>query len=166
MIFKRGVEGDQQTREDVDEMSKTQEAETKEQMHRVQATLESVVQRSVRKADNHNCKAAAETFLTFTVLISAIRVIDVESVKQVVNSLSGVQSEPYTLDTEGARTIHIDYLERNGIERRMMKLENDDRGGLDWRAVACGFWHWSDHWRGLDCGPQLDDGVFFFCSSQ
>ena len=94
MIFKRGVEGDQQTREDNDEMSKTQETETKGQMSRVLATLETVVQRSVRKADNHNCKAAAETFLTFAVLISAIRVIDVESVKQVVISLSAVHSEP------------------------------------------------------------------------
>ena len=77
-------------------MSKTQEAETKEQMNRVQATLERVVQRSVRKADNHNCKTAAETFLTFPVLISAARVIDVEFVKQVVNSLSAVHSEPKT----------------------------------------------------------------------
>ena len=98
-----------------------------------------MVQRSVRKADNHNCKAAAETFLTFPVLISAARVIDVESVKQVVNSLSAVHPEPKTLDTGGARTIHIDYLERNCIERCMMKLENDDRGGLGWRAVACVF---------------------------
>ena len=142
-------------------MSKTQEAETKEQMNRVQATLETVVQRSVRKADNHNCKAAAETFLTFAVSISAARVIDVEFVKQVVNSLSAVHSEPKTLDTGGARTIHIDYLERNCIERCMMKLENDDRGGLGWRAVACVFGHWSDHWGGPDCGPQLDDGCCF-----
>ena len=161
MIFKRGVEGYQQTREDIDDMSKTQEAETKEQMNKVQATLETVAQRFVRKAGNHNCKAAAETFLTFAVLISAARVIDVESVKQVVNSLSAVYSEPKTLDTGGARTIHIDYLERNCIERCMMKLENDDRGSLGWRAVACGFWHWCDHWRGSDCGSQLDDGCFF-----
>ena len=94
MIFKRGVEVDEQAREDIDEVSKTHEAETKGQMNRVQATLETVVQRPVRKADNHNCKAAAETFLTFAVLISAIRVIDVESVKQFVISLSAVHSEP------------------------------------------------------------------------
>ena len=43
VIFKRGVEGDQQTREDTDEMSKTQETETKEQMNRVHTTLETVV---------------------------------------------------------------------------------------------------------------------------
>ena len=144
MIFKRGVEGDQQTREDIDEMSKTQEAETKEQMNRVPATLEIVAQKPVRKADNHNCKAATETFLTFAVLISAARVIDVEFVKQVVNSLSAAHSEPKTLDTGGARTIHIDYLERNCIERCMMKLENDDRGDFGWRAVACVCGHWSD----------------------
>ena len=81
MIFERGVEGDQQTREDIDEMSKTQETETKEQMNRVQTTLETVVQRLVRKVGTHNCTAEAETFLTFAELISAIRVISVSRVQ-------------------------------------------------------------------------------------
>ena len=77
-------------------------------MHRAQVTLETGVQRSVRKADTHNCTAEAETFLTLAVWISTIRVIDVESAKQDVNSLSATQFESYTLDTGGARTIHTD----------------------------------------------------------
>ena len=93
VIFKRGVEGNQQTREDIDEMSKTQETQTKEQMNRVQTTLETVAQRLVRKADTHNCTAEAETFVTVAVLISTIRVIDVEGAKQDVNSLSAIQFE-------------------------------------------------------------------------
>ena len=144
VIFERGVEGDQ-TREDIDEMSKTQETETKEQMNRVQTTLETVVQRSVRKADTRNCKAEAEKFPTFAALISAIRVIDVECANQDVNSLSAIQSESYTLDTGGARAMHTDYMERNCIERGMMKLETMIAGGLGWRTVACGFGPWSDH---------------------
>ena len=87
VILKRGVEGDQQTREDIDKMSKTQETKTKEQS-----------------------AAEAETFLTFAVLGSPIRVIDVESAKQDANSLSAIQFESYTLDTGGARTLHPNYV--------------------------------------------------------
>ena len=125
MIFKRGVEGDQQTREDIDEMSKIQETETEEQMNRVPTTLETVVQGSVRKVDTHNCTAEAETRPTFAVQIkiSAVRVIDVESTKQDVISLSAIQFELCTLEIGGARTIHTDYMERDCIERGMMKLE-------------------------------------------
>ena len=53
VILKRGVEGDQQMREDINKMCKNQEAKTKEQMNRVQNTLETVVQKSVRKTDSH-----------------------------------------------------------------------------------------------------------------
>ena len=53
VVLKRGVEGAQQMREDIDKMCKTQEAKTKEQMNRVQNTFETVVQISVRKSDSH-----------------------------------------------------------------------------------------------------------------
>ena len=85
----------------------------------------------------------------FRLLISTIRVIDVESAKQDVNPLSAMQFESYTLDTEGARTNHTDYPERNCIERCMMKLETMVVGGLGWRTVVCDFGRWSDHWGGL-----------------
>ena len=92
-------------------MSKTQETKTNEQMNRVQIRLETVVQRSGEKADTHNCAADGEAFLTFAVLICPIRIIDVESGKQDVNSLSAIQLESYTLDSGGARTIQTDHLE-------------------------------------------------------
>ena len=41
----------------------------------------------------------------------------------------------------------------------MMKLENDDRGGLGWRAVACVCGHWSDHWGGPDVVHSWTMGV-------
>ena len=50
------------------------------------------------------------------------RVIEVECAEQDVNSLNAIQSESYTLNTGGARTIHANYLDRDRIERRMTKL--------------------------------------------
>ena len=76
-------------------------------------------------------------------------VIKVECAEQDVNSLSAIQSKSHTLNTGGARTIHTHYLDKDSIKRINDEDGNDDRGSLVWRTVACGFGHWSDHWRGL-----------------
>ena len=50
------------------------------------------------------------------------RVTNVECTKQDVIALSAIQSESYTLNTGGARTIYSNYLDRHRIERCMTKL--------------------------------------------
>ena len=54
---------------------------------------------------------------------------DVECAKQDMVSLSTTQFELYTWNTGGARTIHTNYLDRDGIEQCMTKM-----GAHDWNT--------------------------------
>ena len=83
-----------------------------------------MTQKSVVKADTNWTDQDSEDqkwFSGVTVKLGDC-VIKVECAKQDVNSLSAIQLESYTLDTGGARTIHTNHLERDRIEKCVMKL--------------------------------------------
>ena len=79
------------------------------------ALCQAMTQKSVREADtiwtNQKCFSCV-----------TVRCGDVECAKQDAVSLSTIQSESYTWNTGGARTIHTNYLDRHRVERCSTKM--------------------------------------------
>ena len=97
---------------------------------------QTTTQKQVRKTDTNCTDRDSEEQTCFSCVV--VRCGDVESAKQDVVSLSAIQSESYTWNTD-----------RDSFELRMTNMGMMIVEGLGWRTVASGFGHWIDHWRGL-----------------
>ena len=86
----------------------------------VGTVIQTMMQKSVRKADKNWTDRESEDQKGFSYVV--VRRGDDECAKRDMISLSATQSESYTWNTEGARTIRANDLDGDRTERRMTKM--------------------------------------------